>query len=448
MTRYRHPTFAAVLRKHNGERVMAIVESTRIPSSALQIGMYVSGLDRPWSETPFPLQGFHVENRDQLELARKLCKFIDVDTVKSRTRIDPRLIQEARPQSGNRFLVREEPSREVLNHRIKMMQNSKPYQISSPVNFEIKQARKIHDKLKSRITSVLSSMVDDGKLAIDNLRPVANELVDSVIRNPNAFAYLTHMENHAENVLNYCVRVATWAVLVGRHLDIKRDALNDLAVAALLCKIGYTTLEPEINSLRGTAPAAIDAKRKHSLLAGLEMLQSGTDFSSRVAKAVANHLERHDGSGYPNGLKGREIPFLGQVLGLADYYESLISYDFRDLPLSSAEAIRQLNDDREVLFDRCLIDEFIQAIGLYPTGSVVKLNGDRMAMVLSQTPTSRLRPVVLLLEGKRGWLPMLGKRVIDLATSDKDQIEGSLPALPGESPLRQKKWFQHAFATH
>lgn len=425
---------------------MPIFDSQRIPSSALQVGMYVSGIDRPWSETPFPLQGFHVESKDQLELVKKLCKFVDVDTVKSRTRIDPRVLQESRPETGNRFLVREEPSREVINNRIKPLQNSKPYLISSPVRQEIKQARKIHQQLQTRITEVLGTMVDDGKLAIEHLRPVANELVESVIRNPNAFAYLTHMEKQSENVLNYCVRVATWAVLAGRHLDIRRDALNDLAVAALLCKIGYTTLDPAINALRGKASPEVEHLRKHSLLAGLEMLQSGTDFSSRVAKAVANHLERHDGSGYPNGLQGRDIPFLAQVLGLADYYENLISYDFRDQPLSSAEAIRQLNADRDARFDRCLIDEFIQAIGLYPTGSIVKLNGDRIAMVLSQSPNARLRPVVLVLEGKRSFWPFMGQRIIDLSTSEKDQIEGSLPALPGDSPLRQKKWFQRAVA--
>lgn len=425
---------------------MPAIDSQKIPSSALQIGMYVSGIDRPWSETPFPLQGFHVESKDQLEMIKRLCKFVDVDTVKSRAKIDLRLLQESRPDTGNLFLTREEPAREILNNRLRPLQNNKPYLISSPINQEIKQARKIHDKLQTRITEVLGSMVDDGKLAIDHLRPVANELVESVIRNPNAFAYLTHMEAHHQNLLNYCVRVATWAVLVARHLDIKRDALNDLAVAALLCKIGYTTLDADINAMRGSVPPAISARRQQSLLAGLEMLQSGTDFSSRVAKAVAHHLERYDGSGFPNALKGRDIPFLAQVLGLADHYENMISYDYRDQPFASAEAIRQLNAERDVLFDRCLIDEFIQAIGLYPTGSLVRLNGDRIAMVLSQSPNARLRPMVLLLEGKRRFWPFLGKRVIDLASSEKDRIEGSLPSLPVDSPHRQKAWFRRAFA--
>lgn len=424
---------------------MPVIDSQRIPSAALQVGMYVSGIDRPWSETPFPLQGFHVESRDQLEMIKRLCKFVDVDTVKSRTRIDYRLLQEESPQAENRFLIREDPAREVLNNRLRMIQNSKPYLISSPVQQEIKHARKIHHQLQNRITEVLGTMVDDGKLAIDNLRPLANELVDSVIRNPNAFAYLTHMENHHAGLLNYCVRVATWAILMARHLDIKRDALNDLAVAALLCKIGYTTLDPSINEIRGTARREVEAARQQSLHAGLEMLQSGTDFSSRVAKAVAHHLERHDGSGFPQGLKGRDIPFLAQVLGLADHYENITSYDFCDLPLSSADAIRHLNSIRDVLFDRCLIDEFIQAIGLYPTGSLVKLNGERMAMVLSQTPNARLRPVVLVLEGKRSFWPFLGKRIIDLNASEKDRIEASLPALPVESPLREKGWFRRAF---
>lgn len=435
----------ALSERIDGEGAMPIIDSQRIPVSALQIGMYVSGIDRAWSDTPFPLQGFHIESRDQLEAVKRYCKHVDVDTLKSRARIDPRVLHEARQDISNRFMVRQEPSRDILNARIRPLQNNKPYLISSPLKQEIKSARKIHHKLQTRITAVLASMVDDGKLAIDQLRPLAGELVESVIRNPDAFAYLTQMESHHQNLLNYCVRVATWATLTARHLNIKRDALYDLAVAALLCKIGYTTLAPEISEIRGSAPEHVDTLRKHSLLTGIEMLQTGTDFSSRVAKAVAHHLERYDGSGFPNGLQGRETPFLAQIVGLADHYENLISYDYRDHPLGSAEAIRQLNSERDVLFERCLVGEFIQSIGLYPTGSLVRLNRDRIALVVSQTPGARLRPTVLVLEGKRRAWPFLGKRLIDLTLSEGDRIEASLPTLPRESAHRQKTYFRRAF---
>src|SRR5690606_34431402 len=260
---------------------------------------------------------------------------------------------------------------------IRTMQNDYPYKSVTSLTAELRYARKVHRRIRDRIQQVLGNLNRSGDISIEQLRSVSSELVNSVIRNPDAFAYLSRIESHSQDVLNYSIRMASWAVLCGRHLDITREALSDLAVAALLAKIGYTTIPPEILSIKGTPTPHVQEMLKWSLVRGVQLLKASDDFNSRIVKLVSHHLERYDGSGFPRGVSGRHIPFLAQIIGLADYYENLVSYDFRDQPLSSADAVRELFRLRNQIFDGFLVEEFIQSIGLYPTGSVVTLNDDR-----------------------------------------------------------------------
>lgn len=420
------------------------VRTQKVFADDLQLGMFVSGIDRPWRETPFPIQGFHIENREQLEKLQYLCKWVYVDVRRSRAGL-----KIAAPQPEFSFVSeffeeqQRQNGREVLNLRIRTMQNDYPYKSVTSLNAELRQARKVHRRIRDRIQQVLGNLSQSGDISVDQLRTVSSELVNSVIRNPDAFAYLSRIESHSQDVLNYSIRMASWAVLCGRHLDITREALSDLALAALLAKIGYTTIPSEILTIKGTPTPHVQEMLKWSLVRGVQLLKASDDFNSRIVKLVSHHLERYDGSGFPRGVSGRHIPFLAQIIGLADYYENLVSYDFRDRPLSSADAVRELFRLRNQIFDGFLVEEFIQSIGLYPTGSVVTLNDDRLAIVIAQN-RARLKPRVLILEDDRKPWQLFKRRTLDLSDPDcTDFIVASCPALAPDSPHRSKRYFRH-----
>lgn len=406
------------------------VRTQKVFAEELQVGMFVSGIDRPWRETPFPIQGFHIDNREQLDKLQHLCKWVYIDVHKSRShrfKVPP---SEASFVSEYFNEQQRQNGREILNLRIRTLQNDHPYKSVTTLNSELREARKVHRRLKERITRVLGSLSHEGRASMEQLRSVSFELVGSVIRNPDAFTYLSRIETHSEDVLNYSIRMASWAVLCGRHLDLQRDAMADLALASLLAKIGYTTIPPEILRIKGTPTPHVQEMLKWSLVRGVQLLKANDDFNSRIVKLVSHHLERFDGSGFPRGVSGRHIPFLSQIIGLADYYENLVSYDFRDQPLSSTEAVRELYRLRNQLFDGYLLEEFIQAIGLYPTGSVVMLNDERLAIVVAQNPV-RLKPRVLILEEERKPWQFFRRRTVDLSAPDcSDFIVASRPALP------------------
>lgn len=422
------------------------VESRKLSTDGLQIGMFVSRVDRPWAQTPFPIQGFHIEDRAQLELLQQLCNWVEIDIQKSRRPNRLKAEQEISFISDYYTIEHEKKNgRELLNRRIRHIQNDHPYRSTSNLNYELRYAKRLHKRIEERIKQVLRGLAGQGKLRLNQLRAASNDLVESVIRNPDAFTYLSRLESHNHTVLNYSIRIATWAVLFGRHLDIAREVLTDVALAALLCKIGYITLPRDMFSQNGTPTPQESEMLKASLQNGVELLKANQAFNSRIVKIVSYHLERFNGSGYPRGVSGRNIPFLAQVVGIADYYEQITSHDFNDEPLASTDAIRELYRQRDQLFASYIVEEFIQAIGLFPTGSVVRLNDNRKAIVIEQNTNSRLKPKVLVLNDNRKWWQFFKPRVIDLEKkSDSNVIVASLPGLPANNPFQHKRYFKRA----
>jgi hypothetical protein len=117
-----------------------------------------------------------------------------------------------------------------------------------------------------------------------------------------------------------------------------------------------------------------------------------------------------DGSGYPRGLDGASIPLLARIAGLVDAYDAMITPRPYASPRTSHEAVQELIDSKGTAFQEALVEQFVQAIGLFPTGALVELNTGEVAIVVKQNTARRLKPevVVVLDEAKRG------KDVLDL----------------------------------
>ena len=135
---------------------------------------------------------------------------------------------------------------------------------------------------------------------------------------------------------------------------------------------------------------------------GLSLLKRSGLTAPDIIDFIANHHERLDCSGYPNALGGDLIPAFGRIAGVVDCYNAITSSRRYASTKSPAEAINQLYKLKGVHFHQDLIDAFIQAIGVYPVGALVELSSGEVAIVVAQSRTRRLRPIVLvLLDGNK-----------------------------------------------
>jgi HD-GYP domain-containing protein (c-di-GMP phosphodiesterase class II) len=165
----------------------------------------------------------------------------------------------------------------------------------------------------------------------------------------------------------------------------------------------------------------------------LDIVENTPDLPPGIVEMVATHHERHDGSGYPWGLKGGDIPIFGRILGLVDSYDAMTCVRPYASSRSPHQAVAELYKQRGVLFQSELVEQFIQSCGIYPTGSLVELSSGQVGVVTEVHSLKRLRPrVMLLLDEDKA--PMARFREIDLGETVLDDRGAPLSVKCGLPP--------------
>jgi len=193
----------------------------------------------------------------------------------------------------------------------------------------------------------------------DHAHKLSEDLAGTYSRNLRVFADL--VENRDEQTFGHCDRVGHNAVAIGRRLGLDVHALGPLYWSALLHDLGKIGVPEAI--LRKPGPLTADEfeeVKKHCRLGHTVLLRASKDFS-QIADGLLRHHERWDGTGYPDGLAGEEIPLFGRIVAVADVFEALTSHrPYRD-PLPTEEALAILRRDRGTHFDPAVVDAFMTA---------------------------------------------------------------------------------------
>jgi HD-GYP domain-containing protein (c-di-GMP phosphodiesterase class II) len=129
----------------------------------------------------------------------------------------------------------------------------------------------------------------------------------------------------------------------------------------------------------------------------MKMINEDPAISQKIKNMVETHHERIDGSGYPLGLKGEAIPLFGRIAAIVDCYDAITSERAYAKPLSSQEAVKRIYEWRGKDFQTELVEEFIQAIGMFPSGTLVELTNGEVGVVITESRTRRLRPKIMLI---------------------------------------------------
>lgn len=373
------------------------LDKVKTPIADLKPGMYVSSLDRPWLETPFPFQGFIVSEQDIHELL-KYCLYVYVDIEKSHNNPGRGALRNTVPTSQKPLF---DPKQ------------TRQYSCTSTRDDELKNARKTHHDLTHAYDQLIEDIAKNRKLRIPLLRQAVIPMVDSVIRNPDAFLLLTRLKKMDAYAYQHAMSCAVLAVATGRQIGLPRHMLLDLALGAALFDIGRARVPHELLTRpRRLDDAEMQLIRQHVQFS-LEAAHNSENISPEVIHMIETHHERHDGSGYPARLAGEEIPLFGRIAGLVDCYDAITSNRPYAPQVTPDEAIRLFYEWRDVEFQGALVEQFIQVIGVYPVGTIVELSDGRIGIVSAQHQEARLRPMVMMIL-ERNEQPVLDYFELDL----------------------------------
>jgi HD-GYP domain-containing protein (c-di-GMP phosphodiesterase class II) len=262
---------------------------------------------------------------------------------------------------------------------------------------EIPKAKVIFSKSEETLSHLLSDIKGGKVPTIEAVRGSVDQMVESMVSNPDALLWIARLREEHSSTYNHGVKVGLYMVALGRHLGFPRLELANLGLIGMLADVGKTRLPKALLEKPGMlTPAEFLIAKEHVRL-GLDALRETGKLPPEVELGIAQHHERMDGSGYPKGLKGDEISIYGRMAGIADCFGALITPRPYANPQAPQEALMSLYEWGEKSLHLPLIEQFIQAVSVFPVGSMVELSSGEICVVLAHNRARRLEPKVLIL---------------------------------------------------
>jgi HD-GYP domain-containing protein (c-di-GMP phosphodiesterase class II) len=374
----------------------------KIHMAQVKRGMFIHKIGGRWRDHPFWRRSFLVEDVKTLQTLQALGdKDVWIDTSKGAD-------------------IRRVTSNVLLEQATGPAVESEPAFERSEFGEEIARAKGIRDRAKAVAIVLLQDVRMGNTLSLDDAKDIVNELDDAISRQPAAMLSVLRLKNKDDYTYLHSVAVAALMIALGRQLNAEDDVLKDLGMAGLLHDIGKVGVSDTILN----KPGPLDAKemsmvRMHPQI-GWDTLQNQAGISPVALDVCLHHHEKIDGSGYPEQLAGAKISFQARMGAICDIYDAVTS----DRPYKNgwepAEAIRQMAKWQNGHFDREIFHAFVKLIGIYPTGTLLRLASHRLAVVLCQGRNSALKPIV------RVFRALPSNEAIDPCLIDLDDHEDAI----------------------
>jgi HD-GYP domain-containing protein (c-di-GMP phosphodiesterase class II) len=370
------------------------MQRRQVDIGELQFGMYVAELDRPWTETPFMFQGFHLRTEQQLAALKKFCKHVFIDE----ERTEPPETSKPPP-----------PQFKIVG--------STPYPETVKVEVEFRQATQVYTQTFESVAELLKPVAKQGGvLEAKEIKESVVRLTDSVVRNPDAMLLVTRLREKSAEAHARALQVSIYLIVFARFLQLAREELELMGLLGLLQDVGKTRLPADLMEKKGPLSAEENELAKRHVEYSAEILAGTPGLPPKLPELAMLHHERQDGTGYPNGLKGDEIGLYGSMAAIADTFDALTSVRAYAEALSPSSALSYLYKERGTGYHADLVEQFIQCVGVFPVGSVVELNSGEVGIVITQNLVRRLKPRVMIVLDSKG-NPMRPHKILDL---DKD----------------------------
>ncbi|MDR0673912.1 MAG: HD-GYP domain-containing protein [Zoogloeaceae bacterium] len=353
----------------------------KIPVADLLVGMYIHDLNCDWMEHPFLTNSFTVDGKARIAKIRSLgIREVYIDT-------DRGLDVTNAPT--------EEEVRAALQQRMESIASSgyeRPRQIE--LAEEAQRAQRLHTEANRIIRAMMTDVRLGAQVEVDRMEPLVENLVDSIFRNQNALLPLAGLKRHDDYTFEHSVSVCALMAAFARGLDLPRQTIKEIALGALLHDVGKSKVPDAILNKPSRLTAAEFARMQEHVTFSIQILEETPGILPISMQVAAQHHERYDGSGYPYQLKGETISLYGQMASIVDVYDAISSDRVYHKGMQPSEALKKLLEWSEHHFDPKLVHSFIRAIGIYPSGSLVRLESGRLAVVREQNEGDLLHPQV------------------------------------------------------
>ena len=350
----------------------------KISVSQLKPGMYVSDLGSDWMSHPFLRSAFSV--KDEAMVEKIIASGIH------EVYIDP-----ARGDDVVDAPTQEEVAEHIEQEMIKVANEPVP-ECKIPAGEELARARTIHGEANKIIHDIMNDVRLGKQVKVEQAEPVVMHMTESILRNGGALLSLTRVKNKDDYTFMHSVSVCALLVAFCRATDMDAETIQLAGVGGLLHDIGKVKIPDKILNKPGRLTEDEFKVMKCHVVESKKILSETDGIKETSIQVAAQHHERHDGSGYPEGLKGEAISHMGQMAAICDVYDAITSNRVYHKGLVPHEALRKIFEWSKFHFNPTLVQAFLRTIGIYPVCTLVLLESGRIGVVTEQSESNLLLP--------------------------------------------------------
>ena len=389
----------------------------RVKVSDLRVGMYVQEFCGSWIDHPFFRSRFLIDGPERLQRIRDS----EIDEVV----IDLSRGLDVAPPAVETPEAEPAPEPETPAPR-----SAAPKPRLRHLSEELGQAMKLCQRSKQAVVDMFADVRMGRAIQVEQAAELVEEISASVMRHPNALISLARLKTSDEYTYMHSVAVCALMIAVARQLALDEAQVREAGLAGLLHDLGKIAIpDPILNKPGKLTDEEFAVVRGHPG-AGAELLRQSRQVSEPVIDVCLHHHEKMDGSGYPHGLAGDAISLMAKIGAVCDVYDAITSNRPYKRGWDPAESMRRMAEWKGH-FDPVVFQAFVKSVGIYPVGSLVRLESGKLGLVVEQGEKSLLAPQVKVFFSARSKTP-IPQQVIDLGKAGVgDRIVGC------ESP---EKW--------
>jgi HD-GYP domain-containing protein (c-di-GMP phosphodiesterase class II) len=262
---------------------------------------------------------------------------------------------------------------------------------------ELANARKVTDQARKVVAGVLTDVRLGKQVEIEPVREAVERMTESAFTNPGAILSLSLIKRKDEYTFMHSVNVGVFLMSFCQSMGMDREQIIQAGIGGMLHDIGKMKVPTEIlNSPNKLTDAEFNLMKSHPLYSE-EILHETEGISELSVQVAGQHHERFNGSGYPRKLEGKDIALFGQMAAIVDVYDAITSDRSYHKGMISHEALEKMYEWCKHHFDLALFQQFVQCVGIYPVGSMVRLENQRVGVVVENHREALLFPVVRLI---------------------------------------------------